>query len=1206
MSSRYTKLNSKYILAKHHQTISQGTLFERDWTTIGNVHRLEPGKRPFYGSGNFIFTENTLPVYKKKRKNGKWVGQYTYEDVKDATGIVNLITLNTDSEKLTDYAYWGSMTELFRGTVEHIIQTFPGRVYSTTDILKLRHHYSDLNDGVEFWTNAPGNILKNPFDLNLYEEFEDVPEENLIKYVALNWKNYVFDVYDENNNVTSNKITYYEVVKENNNPYDCEGGYSKLCYIIIFCSAYSFVIDVYLADGKIVYCYRTNEETKDFVISYYDGLHGNIFGSNNTSGESSPSSTTLELPDKFVIRPCDEIIEDYFKSLSGFEWKILNRRTKPLYRNTFLLPIQEKNGNWRLVRRNYTWPSNGYCIDIESTDYDSYISSMVSLCNTYDNLWCDSIWRCMVHESVKNFDWSYRRQYEDNDAEDNIEGGNRMKDVMRLYGIIYDNAKRYVDGINLFNNVTYEGYNNCPTAQISDRNMLSGWDVVSTQHQFFWYTELSEMPEVEDIVSLPAVPINVDEDSPEYIAITCSENSLSQFYKKNTLPVSDIALNTLFFSSDTTVVEKQENPWISENSYGQLYVEIGSTLYPSEYDTEEYTYNDFPYKLFDDGTVYPEYIKVVSNNATKYYQLQTTLDDNNEKFVHNKWFLTKNENAVTPETVDIQFNRMLNLSSNRILKTKGSKEAIEMAMALFGFGIYDEETNPHGDFILEEKYLEFDTKNFDETFYFYEKINLEDIPSGARITQYDGDICSYNPNEDSPEYLSVPTVVGTLSYIAYYHLNGDYTVYDVVKLLYAHRLTERDDDYYSGVPLKDVYKGNTHLIVPFFEKEKQYEGNLYFESKGGWMKNGDEVQNTWDYSETIPYLHILQKISDLFLIKTTSVKNGDIYFVADVSDYYTYNSNVPYYLSNFFKLIDKYNPARFTSWVNIPIEGPVQFGNSGMDGVTYEDYRHAKHLNDIIPTVLYNNPHCGYDRYDMGNEYGKYMSFPYTYSVENYKYDDDYYQNMASQFYFYSRMISGEKTEVTANIYSFNQNELINRAIDEGSETVTGNHKYLKITLRDEQDVIDPSNEAYRMHLEYMRNVVMKYVVQTIPSTTLLVLENFEPVETMANVTGTITINVNNPDYGTVYGAGTYLQSTMVTLKAIPYDGYHFGGWSWQNNRQAIHGFASEEEITVKVCGDKTYNAIFVENCAIEYGCKTTSGIAPVPPVSEITANQDE
>ena len=219
MGSRYTKLNSKYILAKHHQTISQGTLYERDWTTIGNVHRLEPGKRPYYSNGNFLFTENILPVYKKKRKDGKWVGSYVYDDVKDTVDVVNLIKLYTDSDNLCDYAYWGSMVELFRGSVEHIIKTFPGRLYTTENNFKIHHHSSVGNEDEEYWTDANGYVLANPFDLNLHDVTES-GEDDLLKYVALNWNNYVVDVYNPTTDTTNTYTIVSYTITEDKVSYD--------------------------------------------------------------------------------------------------------------------------------------------------------------------------------------------------------------------------------------------------------------------------------------------------------------------------------------------------------------------------------------------------------------------------------------------------------------------------------------------------------------------------------------------------------------------------------------------------------------------------------------------------------------------------------------------------------------------------------------------------------------------------------------------------------------------------------------------------------------------------------------------------------------------------------------------------------------------------------------------------------------------------
>lgn len=1239
---RYTKIASKYILAKFHQNTSQGALFERDWTTIGNIHRLEPGKRAVYGSSNFLFTENSLPVYKKKRKSGKWVGSYVYDDVMDAEDLVNLIKVNTDSENLSDYAYWGSMSELFRGSVEHIIKTFPGRLRSTKKRLSIHHH---IDGNPEYWADANGYILGNPFDLDMHttEQNGDINPEDLLKYIALSWRNYNVEDYDVGTVYPMDSYTVYEdyIV------YDCERRYFRLYNIVLFYGKGNFlIIDVYLADGKIVYVYRTEKDPDtppgwfDFFIDYYSG----IGSSGNSSKSSSEADMSQEngrsadiddifgnwyIPNDFGICPSESVLADYFRRLEGFEWKLLNTRTKPYYRNTFLLPVQLDNGNWKLVRRTYTWPSEGVWIDIESTDFESFINGMVDLCEVYDSLWCDSIWRCMVHESVKNFDWSYRREYDDNDAVDNIEGGNRMKDVMRLYGIIYDKAKRYVDGISMFNTVSYDGYNNCPNAQISDRNLLQGWDVTSTQHQFYWYEEFSGKQNVT-FTPLPVLPFNVDEDSPEYVSITCP-GANAYYYVKKSIPVSDISLESLFFEEG--IVADGQNPWVPTNVYGRLYTEVGyASVTPSTYDFSlpNRTFNDFPYQLFD-GMSYEPFVMVVSNTGKRYYKLlpnENAIKDNNTRFSNGVWFETVNENAVNTATTDILFNRVLNLSSNRILKTKGTKESIEMAFALFGFGRYDENENIHGDYIIEEQHTRYIAKDYDSMFYFYEAIEQEETDGYTVVTV---DELPKNPTgETSPQFIKIVTDTGDgSSFDTYYKLNGQYTVGEAIKLLYAHRTTERIyNDYYSGVPINDEYRATKHLVVPFMDSRRTYEGNPYFEGNGGWMKTGEY---TWDYSETIPYLHILQRISDLFRINPSSLSNDDIYFVADVSDYYTYTDNVPYYLSNYFKLLDRYNSTLFSSWVNVPIDGPIaNGGNTGIEGVTKEDYLHAKHLDSIIPSILFNNPHCGYDRYDMGEMYKEYMSHPYRYSVENEEYDDDYYANMASQFEFDSTSIYtttddgvyDSKTIVTAQTDSYVTADAASRRkkkksdddTEETPETATQqqtvdvdysyvNDKYLKITLLDDGTPIDVNIEKYRMHLEYMRNVVMKYVVQVVPSTTLLVLDNFITLEPDANDTATITVNVVGE--GTVYGGGEYLKSSMVTLKAVPAEGWHFYGWRGFSGRESspsqttqAEPFGSyEDTVTVMVCDDNTYTAVFVEDCAIGYGCNVLNCGGSLPSV---------
>ena len=85
MAKRYTKYHSNFILRKKHQnTTNNGSIWERDWVTIGAQHQIEPGKRPYYFDGNFLFTDNIYESYKKRHNFTKRVAQWTYDDVKDS------------------------------------------------------------------------------------------------------------------------------------------------------------------------------------------------------------------------------------------------------------------------------------------------------------------------------------------------------------------------------------------------------------------------------------------------------------------------------------------------------------------------------------------------------------------------------------------------------------------------------------------------------------------------------------------------------------------------------------------------------------------------------------------------------------------------------------------------------------------------------------------------------------------------------------------------------------------------------------------------------------------------------------------------------------------------------------------------------------------------------------------------------------------
>ena len=81
--------------------------------------------------------------------------------------------------------------------------------------------------------------------------------------------------------------------------------------------------------------------------------------------------------------------------------------------------------------------------------------------------------------------------------------------------------------------------------------------------------------------------------------------------------------------------------------------------------------------------------------------------------------------------------------------------------------------------------------------------------------------------------------------------------------------------------------------------------------------------------------------------------------------------------------------------------------------------------------------------------------------------------------------------------------------------------------------------------------------------------EVIPPVETY-----TITVRADNPLLGTVYGSGTYLANTVITIGAAPASGYYFSGWQDGN---------MDNPRTITVTGDAEYIAFFSENPVVTY-----------------------
>lgn len=571
MGERFTKFKSNYLMRSRHQRTDLGTIMERDWVTTNglNVLRFGPGRKIWYNSGNFVFTTANIPTYHKKHKLSTEVKTWTWDDCKSADGTVNDVTPNFYTTDLRDYAYYGSCVELIRATIEDIISDFPGNLtttfnYPITDWRKTGHIVEYMESAPTF-TPVEGNISlqitpsddypENCWNINKkwyyyikskWEEVEEVPntssmseldqyyyvlEDGTIKKLVERTitvdeeERKVIEIEDYDTPIlTNNFISYYtkdfEYYEYNYGSVSFDVKEAPIGVVDGFALDNPFKIDMhhqriildkydnpmrFMAQSWSKYCVvhvnDEGEEEEEKITSFTikpndvpkcceEGLvlyEMTIVTESNTyvikayyvGGDIVYIYNNKKYPPMTEIRPQQEYIDEYFANLKGFKRQLLRQDTIPLYSNKFITPSEE-NFVWFYPVKMYIWPSKGYCIDISSSAFEEFITKMFDIGQNFDELWCDNLYRSMTHESIKNFDWTYSRDYYEGDAQDNIDGGERMQKIIRVFGRVFDDIKLYIDTLKNIRNTTYDKYKNSPEGLLSDEVSIKGIDVKST------------------------------------------------------------------------------------------------------------------------------------------------------------------------------------------------------------------------------------------------------------------------------------------------------------------------------------------------------------------------------------------------------------------------------------------------------------------------------------------------------------------------------------------------------------------------------------------------------------------------------------------------------------------------------------------------------------------------------------------------------
>ena len=439
------KSHSNYVLKSRHQDVSDGTIYERDITTIGGVNQFAKGMTPIYRSNNFIITvrndKGSTNTYgnSKWEKNGDSGNTWTLENLSgltssDESSDSTKIVLKQDYYDFCDFAYYGSLSELFRASITDILSRFPGELYGTSHNTYYTSAITVDGESIEdseIIGSEDVYELDNPFGIDIHST--NVPSDaDSKKYFANGgYKNY--ELIDANG-ITKKIESWSSTILKNN---ACVGDMFGRITIN------EYTIYAYMGENfKVTYMFDKNS---------LEGVH---------------------------IRPLSRFLDDFYNGCDNFEKLLMNRKSTPLYKATFSVL---KEGDYGMYREfeTFVFPTTygGYNIDANDYGFTDYTARLSEIGEFYDNRVTDNIYRAMTHEAIKNFDWTYTREYTSGDEEEYVIGGQKMQKALRVIGREFDEIKSYIDNLKNSNRLSYDERGNMPDYFLKDTLNDDGWDV---------------------------------------------------------------------------------------------------------------------------------------------------------------------------------------------------------------------------------------------------------------------------------------------------------------------------------------------------------------------------------------------------------------------------------------------------------------------------------------------------------------------------------------------------------------------------------------------------------------------------------------------------------------------------------------------------------------------------------------------------------
>jgi hypothetical protein len=272
------------------------------------------------------------------------------EEAKNFSLMSETLNLNFDKGNLNNYAYFGSLYELLRVTVENIITKWLGSLLISNNVggglvnTVMDFNYNPITNKSKF--KIPAISIKNDFGLSFTTTNTDFDNENKIKNLNNNYNSY--EIYFNSTANTYNIIGFT--------------GASKL-------------------DGGYVYL----------------EVDGNPF----------PEIITpiTFLSKSYHVKPKDVEFRKWYSKLGDLEKYILNLSSTPKFTSTYKIPKENNDGIKYFITETLTWStSDGYNIDYDGLLYDEFLTKLLEIGVEYDKFKTDLVLRMLVPESIIMFD----------------------------------------------------------------------------------------------------------------------------------------------------------------------------------------------------------------------------------------------------------------------------------------------------------------------------------------------------------------------------------------------------------------------------------------------------------------------------------------------------------------------------------------------------------------------------------------------------------------------------------------------------------------------------------------------------------------------------------------------------------------------------------------------------------------------------------